>query len=102
LQATLKNLQLLPKIIFTLVFRERQRYEAETDGRRKPMKWEEEPRDRRRDGCDQKPFCPATETLTGNQSEYNNKAGENRDQANQGVNDGVDLQYHIIAASVSC
>jgi hypothetical protein len=30
------------------------------------------------------------------------KAGENRDQANQGVNDGVDLQYRIIAPSVSC
>ena len=68
----------------------------------KPRKWEKESRDRRRDSCDEKPFRPAIETLTAKQSEYNNKAGENRDQANQGVNDGVDLQYHIIAASVSC
>jgi len=81
---------------------ERQRYDAETDGRRETMKREKESRDRRRDGCDEKPFRPAIETLTGKQSEYNNKAGENRDQANQGVNDGVDLQYNIIAPSVSC
>jgi len=81
---------------------ERQRYDAETNGRRETMKWEKESRDRRRDGCDEKPFRPAIETLTGKQSEYNNKAGENRDQANQGVNDGVDLQYNIIAPSVSC
>ena len=81
---------------------ERQRYDAETDGRGKTMKWEKESRDRRRDGCDEKPFRPAIETLTGKQSEYNNKAGENRDQANQRVNDGVDLQYNIIAPSVSC
>jgi hypothetical protein len=40
--------------------------------------------------------------LTSKLSEYNNKAGENRDQANHGVNDGVDLQHHVIAASVSC
>ena len=81
---------------------ERQRYDAETDGRRETMKWEKESRDRRRDGCDEKPFRPAIETLSGKQSEYGNKAGENRDQANQGVNDGVDLQYNIIASSVSC
>jgi hypothetical protein len=43
---------------------ERQRYDAETEGRRETMKWEEESRDRRRDGCDEKPFCPAIETLT--------------------------------------
>ena len=81
---------------------ERQRYDAETDGRRETMKREKESCDRRRDGRYQKPFRPAIETLTGKQSEYNNKAGENRDQANQGVNDGVDLQYNIIAPSVSC
>jgi hypothetical protein len=39
-------------------------------------------------------FRPAIETLTGKQSEYNNKAGEKRDRANQGANDGVDLWYH--------
>jgi hypothetical protein len=63
---------------------------------------EREFRDRRRDGCDEKPFRPAIETLTGKHSEYNNKASENREQANQGLNDGVDLQDHIIAPSVSC
>src|SRR6266446_2196618 len=80
---------------------ERQRYDAETDGRRETIKWEKESRDRRRDGCDEKPFRPAIETLIGKHSEYNNKTGENRDQANQRVNDGVDLQYHITAPSVS-
>ena len=81
---------------------ERQRYDAETDCRRETMKWEKESRDRRRDGCDEKLFRPAIETLIGKHSEYNNKASENRDQANQRVNDSVDLQYHIIAPSVSC
>jgi len=73
---------------------ERQRYDAETYGRRETMKRKEESCDRRSDGCDEKPFRPAVETLTGKQSEYNNKAGENRDQANQCVSDGVDMQYH--------
>src|SRR6266436_4905845 len=35
---------------------ERQRYDAETDGRRETMKWEKESCDRRRDGRYQKPF----------------------------------------------
>src|SRR5437667_9772167 len=69
---------------------ERQRYDAETDGRRETMKREKESRDRRRDGCAEKPFCPAIETLSGKQSEYSNKAGENRDHGNQGGNHGVD------------
>ena len=38
-------------------------------------------------------FVQPSKTLTGKQSEYNNKAGENRDQANQGESDGADLQY---------
>jgi hypothetical protein len=79
---------------------ERQRYDAETDGRRETMKREKESRDRRRDGCDEKPFRPAIESIASGHSENNDKAGENCDQANQGVNDGVDLQYHIIAPSV--
>jgi hypothetical protein len=65
------------------------------------MKREKEPGDSRRDGCNEKPFRPDIETLTGKQPEYNNKAGENRDQANQSMNDGVDLQDHVIAPSVS-
>jgi hypothetical protein len=63
---------------------------------------EKEFRDRRRDRCDEKPFRPTIGTLTGKHSEQNNKAGENRDQANQGLNDGVDLQDHIMAPSVLC
>src|SRR6266480_1716629 len=81
---------------------ERQRYDAETDGRRETMKWEKESRDRRRDSCDEKPLRPPIETPTGKHSEYNDKASENRDQADQRVNDGVDLQYHIIARFASC
>ena len=42
---------------------ERQRYEAETDGRRETMKREKEPRDSRRDGCDKKPFRPAIQAF---------------------------------------
>ena len=42
---------------------ERQRYDAETDGRRETMKREKESRDRRREGCDEKPFRPAIRRL---------------------------------------
>ena len=42
---------------------ERQRYDAETDGRRKTMEREKESRDRRREGCDEKPFRPAIRRL---------------------------------------
>jgi hypothetical protein len=73
---------------------ERQRYDAETDGRRETMKREKESRDRRRDGCDQKPFRPIVETFTSKHSKHNDEAGENCDQTDQGVNNGVDLQYH--------
>ena len=33
---------------------------------------------------------------------HNDEAGENCGKADQRVNDGVDLQYHIRAPSVSC
>ena len=72
---------------------ERQRYDAETDGRRKTMKREKESRDRRRDGCDEKPFRPAIEPIASEHSEHNDEAGENCGQADECVNDGVDLQY---------
>jgi hypothetical protein len=65
------------------------------------MKWEKESRDRRRDGCDEKPFRPAIESIATEHSKHNDEAGENCDQADQCMNDGVDLQYHVIAPSVS-
>ena len=37
---------------------ERQRYDAETDGRRETMKREKESRDSCRDSCDEEPFRP--------------------------------------------
>src|SRR5437660_6435078 len=52
---------------------ERQRYDAETDGRRKTMEREKESRDSCRDGCDKKPFCPAIETLTADHSEQHDE-----------------------------
>jgi hypothetical protein len=42
---------------------ERQRDDAETDGRRETMKREKESRDRRRDGCNEKPFRPPIKRL---------------------------------------
>ena len=74
----------------------RQRYDAETNGRRKTMKREKESRDRRSDGCDKKPFRAAIETFAGEHSEHNDEAGENCNEANQRVNDGVDLQDHSL------
>src|SRR6266481_1476343 len=71
---------------------ERQRDDAETDGWRETMKRKKESRDRRRDCCDQKPFRPIVETFTSKHSEEADHAGENCNEANQRVNDGVDLQ----------
>src|SRR5439155_17693911 len=51
---------------------ERQRYDAETDGRRETMKREKESRDRRRDGCDEKPFRPAIQAFAAEHSKQNN------------------------------
>jgi hypothetical protein len=73
---------------------ERQRYDAETDGRRKTMEREKESRDRCRDGCAKKPFGPAVEAFAAQHSKQNNDAGKNCDEANQRVNNGVDVQDH--------
>src|ERR1700730_12362573 len=73
---------------------ERQRYDTETDGRRETMKRKKESRDRGRDGCDEKPVRPIVKTFTSKHSKHDDEAGENCDQTDQGVNDGVDLQYH--------
>ena len=49
----------------------RQRYDAETDGRRETMKRKKESRDRRRDGCDQKPFRPAIQAFAAEHADHN-------------------------------
>ena len=77
-----------------------QRYDAETDGRCETMKREKEPGDGRRYGCHEKPFRPDIEPIASEHSEHNDEAAENCGQADQCVNDGVDLQYHIKALSV--
>jgi len=81
---------------------ERQRYDAETDGRCETMKREKEPGDSRRDGCNEKPFRPDIAPIASEHSEHNDEAAENCGQADQRVNDGVNLQYNIRAPSVSC
>ena len=48
----------------------------------------------RRHGGDQKPFGPSVETFAGEQSEQNDQASKNSDQADQYMNDCVDVQYH--------
>src|SRR5437764_12154643 len=76
--------------------KERQRYNAETDGRRETMERKKESGDGRRDGCDQEPFRPIVETFTSNHSKQNDEPGENWDQTDQRVNDRVRLQYHMV------
>ena len=49
-----------------------------------------------------KSFRPDIEQIASEHSEHNDEAGENCGQADQSVNDGVDLQYHIRAPPVSC
>jgi hypothetical protein len=63
--------------------KERQRYDAETDGRRETMKREKEPGDSRRNGCNEKPFRPEIEPIASKHSEHNDEAGENCGQADQ-------------------
>src|SRR5438105_3114658 len=71
-----------------------QRYDADANSRRETMKWKEEAGHARRDRGDQKPFGTSVETFTGEQSEQNDQAGKNSDQADQYMNDCVDVQYH--------
>lgn len=73
---------------------ERQRYDAETNGRCETMKREKEPGDSRRDGRNEEPFRPAIKAFAAQHSKQNNNAGKNCDEANQRVNNGVDVQDH--------
>jgi len=73
---------------------ERQRYDAETDGRRETMEREKESSDRSRDGCAKKPFGPTVEPFTSDHSEQHDETGENRDKTDERVNNGVDMQDH--------
>ncbi len=72
----------------------RQRYDAETDGRRETMKRKKEARDARRDRRYEKPLGPSVEPLAGEQAKQDDQAGKNSYQANQHVNYCVDVQYH--------
>ena len=47
----------------------------------------------------QEPFRPAIDAIAGEQSEQDDKAGKDRDQADQRVNDCVDVQYHFVTPS---
>ena len=74
---------------------ERQRYDAETDSWCETMKREKEPGASRRRGCNEKLFRPDIEPIASEHSEHNDEPAENCGQADQCVNDDVDLQYHI-------
>jgi len=63
------------------------------------VKRKKETRYGRRDRGDEEPLRPAIEAVVSEQSEQNDEAGKNRDQANQRVNNGVDVQYHFITPS---
>src|SRR5947207_15907830 len=71
------------------------------DRGRDSVKRKEKTRHRGRDGGDQEPFGPTVETFAGEQSEQNDEAGKNCDQAEQCVNNRVDLQYHFVTPSVA-
>src|SRR6266542_2884833 len=75
--------------------KKRQRYDSETDCRREPVKRKKESRDSCEDCCCQKPLCPAVESLVRNHSKHNNDAGKNRRQANQHVNNRVNVENHL-------
>ena len=57
------------------------------------MKRKKEAGHGRRDRGDEKPLSPTVQSLAREESEQDNEAGENRDQADQGVNDRVDVKY---------
>src|SRR6266498_116982 len=73
----------------------RQRYDSETDCRREPVKRKKESSDSCEDCCCQKPLCTAVESLVRNHSKHNNDAGKNRRQANQHVNNRVNVENHL-------
>src|SRR5439155_21238117 len=77
------------------------RNDTKLDGGRESVKRKEKTRHRGRDCGDQKPFGPTVETFAGEQSEQNDEAGKNCDQAEQCVNDRVDVQYHLVTPPVA-
>ena len=74
-----------------------QRDNSKTDGWSETVKWKEESGERCQNGHGQKPFRPAIEPVAGNHSKQNNDSGKNRDQADERVNNGVDVQNHLLA-----
>ena len=65
------------------------------------MKRKKETGQRRRDCRDKEPLRPTIESLAREESEQNNKACKNRNEANERVNYCVDLQYYFIAPALS-
>ena len=55
----------------------------------------------RRDRGNKEPIRPTVESLVGEDSEQNDQACKNRNEANERVNYCVDLQYHFIAPALS-
>src|SRR5439155_27041202 len=72
------------------------RNDTKLDGGRDSVKRKEKTRHRSRDCGDQEPFGPTVETFAGEQSKQNDEAGKNCDQAEQCVNNRVDVQYHFV------
>jgi len=65
------------------------------------MKRKEETGYSSRDRGNEEPLRPTVESLVGEQSEQNDQACKNRNEANERVNYCVDLQYHFIARALS-
>ena len=60
------------------------------------MKRKKETSDGRRDCADEKAFRPAIDAIAGEEPKQNDKACKDGDQADQRVNNGVDLQsFHF-------
>ena len=66
-----------------------QRHDAQRNRRRETMERKEEARHTREHSGDQKPFSLIIQPFAGKQSEQNDQAGKNSDQADQHVNDRV-------------
>src|SRR6266403_404805 len=59
------------------------------------MKRKEEAGHARGDGRDQEPPGPGVEAFAGEHAKQNDQAGKNSDQADECVNDCVNVQYHV-------
>lgn len=87
-------------LCITSVYRDQKddrRNDTNLDGRRNSVKRKEETRYRGCNRTDEKPFRPAIDAIAGEEFKQNDKACKDCDQADQRVNNGVDLQYHFIA-----